>query len=404
MRNMPQLRQDTLPRWRSLLAGLAEREQLLLEDLMRQVDSGARYYAGLVEPADFRKSSLEAFRYLLAQLSDGRPPEELADLPHRIGVTRAAQNVPLESLVSTVRGDFQILWSTLLSISGNADMPVLVSHVADVWRAVDDFAADIQVSYLRERAARTELDLSRQRAMISTLFSSTELHPGILRQIAGTLGVPENGVFEVVASGHAEWESFDAFTAGANSRELRVFTADLEDAVIAFWHVPDAARSTGLSGGTSGGTPGTAPWPPAGLRCGRPPAARELSEVPARARTALHILRALPSGARGPSTLADVWDRLAAERLRQVGAEFLDEALVRLDGCPRGERARVLEVVREFLGNGSVATTAETLFCHRNTVLNKLRRFRELTGFDLTVPRQSALAVVLLTKYDEPHG
>ncbi|NIB30586.1 hypothetical protein HBB16_00780 [Pseudonocardia sp. MCCB 268] len=36
------------------------------------------------------------------------------------------------------------------------------------------------------------------------------------------------------------------------------------------------------------------------------------------------------------------------------------------------------------------------LYCHHNTVLNRLRRFRRLTRLDLTRPRDAALAVVLL--------
>jgi DNA-binding PucR family transcriptional regulator len=61
------------------------------------------------------------------------------------------------------------------------------------------------------------------------------------------------------------------------------------------------------------------------------------------------------------------------------------------------ERARLLETVRVHLeGDGSLTTTARRLFRHRNTVLNHLRRFEELTGMDLSRPRDVTTAVLAL--------
>jgi hypothetical protein len=375
VQNLARLRRDTLPRWHALLAELGRREHLLLEGLMSHVEDGSRYYGGLVDAEDFKESSVEAFRHLLGQLVDGHPPAELADLPRRIGIRRAAQGVPLDSVVSTVREDFNVLWSTLLWVAGVSDMPALISHVDDLWRAVDDFATEIGVSYLRASAARTELDRSRQRAMVSALFSADELAPGLLRQIAGTLGVDEAGPFEVVATDPADREQLDALI--AQMRGHQVFVTDVEDVVIAFWAESEEP-------------------PLSGLRCGRPPVARRLAEVPARAHAARRILRALPADARGPATMADVWARLAAIHLQEASPEFVAQLRSGLDACPAVERERIVATAREFFDTGSVAATSQNMFCHRNTVLNRLRRLRELTGLDVALPRDAALAVVLL--------
>lgn len=59
-----------------------------------------------------------------------------------------------------------------------------------------------------------------------------------------------------------------------------------------------------------------------------------------------------------------------------------------------GERERLEETVRHFLSTGNITTTAQVLFCHRNTILNRLHRFQDLTGIDLAVPAQVARLVV----------
>ena len=61
------------------------------------------------------------------------------------------------------------------------------------------------------------------------------------------------------------------------------------------------------------------------------------------------------------------------------------------------ERARLLETLRVHLdGDGSPTGTARVLYRHRNTVLNHIRRFEELTGLDLSRPRDLATAVLAL--------
>ncbi|MPZ29194.1 MAG: hypothetical protein GEV12_23075 [Micromonosporaceae bacterium] len=67
-----------------------------------------------------------------------------------------------------------------------------------------------------------------------------------------------------------------------------------------------------------------------------------------------------------------------------------------------GERAvrRAEPVARDgarYAACGSVQQVATRLYCHRNTVVNRLRRFAELTGCDVTVPDQAVLAQAVLS-------
>ncbi len=77
---------------------------------------------------------------------------------------------------------------------------------------------------------------------------------------------------------------------------------------------------------------------------------------------------------------------------------FADEVLRALLELPEPEREVHLRTARTYLRTGSVAETAKSLFCHRNTVANRLHRIRELTEHDLTVPCDAA-AVILALEY-----
>ena len=67
-----------------------------------------------------------------------------------------------------------------------------------------------------------------------------------------------------------------------------------------------------------------------------------------------------------------------------------------LAGVPAAERDRLVATVRRFAVDGAVADTAASLFCHRNTVLNRLRRVAGLTGRDPTVPADAAVLLLAL--------
>lgn len=95
-----------------------------------------------------------------------------------------------------------------------------------------------------------------------------------------------------------------------------------------------------------------------------------------------------------PLTIEQNWQRLARRQISTAGFDFaksLDDALT--DARP-GEEERIRETVMSYLRTGSVTDSAEQLFAHRNTVLNRLRRFTELTGVDLHVPLQAASVTV----------
>jgi DNA-binding PucR family transcriptional regulator len=75
---------------------------------------------------------------------------------------------------------------------------------------------------------------------------------------------------------------------------------------------------------------------------------------------------------------------------------LVDEVLGGLLQLDPGDRAVLLETLAVWLDcEGSAGRAAGRLYCHRNTVFNRLRRLEQLTSRSLSYPRD--LAEVILS-------
>ncbi|AUZ88375.1 PucR family transcriptional regulator, partial [Arthrobacter agilis] len=55
-----------------------------------------------------------------------------------------------------------------------------------------------------------------------------------------------------------------------------------------------------------------------------------------------------------------------------------------------------VETLLAYVNSGSVSLAAQQLYCHRNTVLNRLARVHQLTGYDPAVPADAATLIAVL--------
>ena len=120
-----------------------------------------------------------------------------------------------------------------------------------------------------------------------------------------------------------------------------------------------------------------------------------LAQVPAAVQPAVDILRVTDSSTPGLRTVEDRWAQLSKAHL-DSGQRFTATVRAELDELSEPDRVALLDTVGAYLDSGSVNEAARHSFCHRNTVLNRIARFKNLTGLDITVPRDAALAVLLL--------
>ena len=188
----------------------------------------------------------------------------------------------------------------------------------------------------------------------------------------------ENADFFLVAADDADAQQ-RLHALAADPRLSRYFLYRAAGRTIAFWPAGPLARELSTATDT--------------LPCVRIAPVHGLARIVRTAKAATSLLDVLDPAGR-PVTLDDGLLLMARQALRNQEVDLparLEEALA---PCTDAERERIKETVLAFLENGNVQATAGQLYCHRNTVLNRLSRFADLTGLDLSVPRQSAIAVL----------
>ncbi|WP_236731926.1 helix-turn-helix domain-containing protein [Mycolicibacterium peregrinum] len=375
MRNLSDRREDTRLRWRWLLQQLDNLDDDLAAEYLMQIDRGARFYDSVPEEDDLLGAARLAFRYLLSVLLERPMSAELAEFPTAVGALRATQGIALENLTAAVRTDFLVAWSALLKLAGDDDMAVLALHVDVLWQAVDDFAIRVQSGYLDQRLAMARTSTLEQQHSLSELFSG-EPAPAIVRRAAQILGLDESATYWVIGT-----PGEDAGRTVTRRLLTRHLTAlDYVDHGVTLILVAADGRWADDESVVADLL--------AGLEGAVAPRSIRLSEV----HRAAAIVRMLVDLDHTATTLRGSWAQLSITQLSQVIEDLRGYVLGPLDEVHDCEL--IVETIQVFAGSGSVSDTASTLYCHRNTVMNRIRRFEEATGISLRSPR--ALAMVQL--------
>lgn len=388
--------QDYGPRWGELVEQLHGRVDELADLFVARVQEIPEYAGKTVSIEELRDTARETFRRLVDGLRDeelqlsGRngDTDSLMRFSLELGAKRARAGISPEALTSAVRLDFSILWEDLMQISGPQDAALLTSRVDRVWRVVDEFAAHTHSSYSAERVRMAQEESNIRREFIARLFSKSELSADTINQASAALVTDPDARYSIVAASGGAASELRAI-AQAPQATQRLFVHEFGGSTYVFWAL---GRST--DGGRRSAGPASMPAGIAAIPCGYVESFAGLRALPSAARTAERLALLLQPSDRGPLTAAAAWARLAKQQLQDAGLDLWTDLDVALSPCRGGERERLEETVRHFLSTGNITTTAQALFCHRNTILNRLNRFQELTGIDLAVPAQVARLVV----------
>jgi DNA-binding PucR family transcriptional regulator len=102
--------------------------------------------------------------------------------------------------------------------------------------------------------------------------------------------------------------------------------------------------------------------------------------------------RTLPAGARRVVTIDERLPEALLSNSPEISSRLVGQSLGGLLELPADEREVLLDTLAAFLASdGSPTRAADELYCHRNTVMHRLRRIEGVTGRKVTDSRSRLL-------------
>jgi hypothetical protein len=304
-----------------------------------------------------------------------------------VGRRRAGQNIPLAVVLRGLQTSASVVWRELAgraAARSPRDMADFLEQSAAFWAVLDGQSCALAAGYDAGLTALTDADRERRRLLLDALVDG---RLGEWSRLGGSLtrlGLPEEGPYVAVsaeqdAAGRPPLPGVEDFLAGHGVRSAWRTTADGTVGIVAIgeWRTVTSIREL----------LGT-------LATGRVGLSRSYSDAlhssVAMAR-AMVARRCLPAGAVGVTAIDD--DPVAA--LLASSVETSTEVSRLLLGAvmelPDAEQQTLLATLATWLAtNGNSTETGRLLFCHRNTVRNRLARLEQLSGQSLEDPRSVA--------------
>ncbi len=304
-----------------------------------------------------------------------------------LGRRRAQQNVPLAVALRGLRTVTAAVWGAVAERAAarpGEEMAVCLQESVGLWVVLDEQAGELARGHEAGLTALLDEDRERRRVLLDALVDG---RLGEWSRLGGSLvrlGLPEEGPYvavsaEPVAAGAPALPGVEEFLAGHGVRSAWRTTADGTVGIVAIgeWRTVTSIRE--LLGALAAGRVGLSRSYDDAL---------QTSTAVARAMVAR---RCLPAGAVGVTAIDD--DPVAA--LLASSVETSTEVSRLLLGAvmelPDVEQQTLLATLATWLAtNGNSTETGRLLFCHRNTVRNRLARLEQLSGQSLEDPRSVA--------------
>jgi DNA-binding PucR family transcriptional regulator len=116
------------------------------------------------------------------------------------------------------------------------------------------------------------------------------------------------------------------------------------------------------------------------------------AEAGAAYRLAESAARTLPRGSTRVVTIDERLPEALLSNSPEISSRLVGQSLGGLLDLPDDEREVLLDTLAAFLASdGSPTRAADELYCHRNTVMHRLRRIETVTGRKVTDPRSRLL-------------
>jgi PucR C-terminal helix-turn-helix domain len=354
----------------------------LAERFVSQIHGIDEYRERSVPEESLREYATASMALLLHLIAGDPVPGQLAQVSANVGRDRARRGIPLEALVNALQLNFRVVWDALLERARPGDSAELLQCGPLIWEAVGTHLTRAVSGYQETVVEMARERQDSRRAAFAALVDSGGRDAEIVTAAAAVLSLDAAARFGVVVAAPGAEQALRTTADEVRARVANLYYQESPAGDVLVVQLP--ARLGELPAG----------W----LRetgCAVGPVAHGLAEVPAALSLATAMTRLPRPGRGGPLRLRDAWLGLVALHSGAIMPLLVADVLGPLAEVPEAESERITEAVRVYLeGGSSVTQAAARLYCHRNTVVNRLRRFGDITGRDIR--RADDAAVVLL--------
>ena len=311
-----------------------------------------------VPPAELREAVARSLDSMLGELSDAPADDAPVGWAEEVARRRAAEGVPVESIVAAFAEGNRILWDVVLEESARLGSPLsfVLRLTLERWRQGDRVQAAVVKAHREEDFARERRSELRRRALVRRLLlPSADSPAGSVPDLADALGLPQDRDLYCVRA------------RGVSAHELRqlchpLVLEELDGHAVALADRPPQQPDRGTLGYEG---------------------PHRLAELPLGYAAAERAARAAwRVGRMGSYRLTDVALEVVLEEQPELGDALVTRFVLPMLGLTNGPE--VLETVWQFLRAGAnVDRAAAALFVHPNTVRNRLSRFEQVVDADL---------------------
>lgn len=358
------------------------RTEALTDRLVERIEDGNPGYraAGVVPRDDLWRSCRDniarVLELLAAAVEDGAAGDldgPSYDAARETGRRRAEQGLPLDDVLRSFRIGGRLIWDDLVDAGESTLEAREVREIGTrLWEVVDETSAVVAATYHQHERRLVRADEQQRAELWEGVLSGRARDPGFAHDAALLLDLPAAGDFLVVAAPTLDLRRADARLAPHGTAWVR-----RTEGVVGLVALRDDSPGEALAALRSVAASDDVPVGVSTVVAG-------LAAVEQGFREALLALRAQG----GTPGLAPLDERLPEALLlssptvaTRLVARWVDPLLV----LPAAEAVVLIDTVTAWVAAGGSATaTAAAVPCHRNTVLNRLRRVEALTGVDLT--------------------
>ncbi len=331
--------------------------------------------------ADLRASTREHIRrgiQTMAGIPD--PDQRTIDVWRETGRLRARQGVPMDRVLSAYTLGTRTLWEALLRQGWDHQVEIgehlLLFAGQKLWAALDVQNAILVESYRRETTRLQRRDLQRQQSFLDGLVEGRGADPEFAREAREELGLGSDDAIMCVVAPFSD----------PLDEPLRAPEDRLERAgIVSHWHVRGGNYFGLVSrGGLTVRDVCDQLSPCVAGRVGVAPCADGLAGFATSYQLASRAAESLARGEHRLVTLADRLPEVLLAGSPEVVPVLVAETVGPILAQPSQLADTLLETLAALLAHdGSPTHAAQALYCHRNTVIYRIKQIESITGRDL---------------------